>query len=620
MNLLKKMLVLFCAQLILCFSAHATPTSHIIQIPESEEDILYQKLEMISEFHKINTIAVYLISENFDIVNFTYSSTSTQHEALTEKRMYAGNISEIFLAIACLHLAQKNKLNLYDPISELLPEVQIKNNWKNAQPIQLINLLEHTSGLPNANRYFKTHISHHAFSNNNTFKGLQTNSPPDFGCNYSDYSYLLLTAILEKTSGTPFEELLNAVIFTPLEMTQTGFKPNAHKNQNKTSSGNKHSTLNVQLSLSSSINPVNSFFTTPSDIKKFLRWLLSEQSLSEKNQILNAFWMEQLRQAHSGVLGNLQAGFGCGPAFCFKEINGLSAYGRQSFSRHHMASVAVIPNANRAWLVIADTPIPKALEEIETLLGIHATQFFKVYFPQEWGADNDFYDSFPGFFKKATHKNRYTAILDNVFAYRRLHEEKDSLYLSGIFAKKQTIIPAGTNVFRKPGEVLPYIFIGDFHNQQVMASHEGVFEKSNAGVIFTRIALVLIVMALSFASLIFAGFKIIKRYFSQRERLCSITPQILILLSAISFLAFLILSVRFPFHLSSFQTFWLWVFRVLSWGIPAFTFLAGYSLMKFSYSFRNRTVFKVYTFSIVIHLFICLWFGYLGVLALNFPT
>lgn len=58
----------------------------------------------------------------------------------------AGSISKSMVATAVLLLVEEGRLNLYDPVRELVPEIEIQNPWTETDPVRVAHVLEHTAG------------------------------------------------------------------------------------------------------------------------------------------------------------------------------------------------------------------------------------------------------------------------------------------------------------------------------------------------------------------------------------------------------------------------------------------------------------------------------------------
>ena len=71
---------------------------------------------------------------------------ASDRHATPETLFRIGLISKAFVALSILMLADQGKLSLDDPVHNLAPEVWFENRWEASDPIQVVHLLEHTTG------------------------------------------------------------------------------------------------------------------------------------------------------------------------------------------------------------------------------------------------------------------------------------------------------------------------------------------------------------------------------------------------------------------------------------------------------------------------------------------
>ncbi len=116
-----------------------------------------------------------------------------------------GSISKSFVGMALHQLAAEGKLSLTDDIRKVLPDVALAPE----PPISLINLLEHSSGLPDGAPLFPRIGDGKLWS---AFK-------PGSAWSYSNTAYDLLGKVVEHFDNRPLAQSLEARILKPLGMT-----------------------------------------------------------------------------------------------------------------------------------------------------------------------------------------------------------------------------------------------------------------------------------------------------------------------------------------------------------------------------------------------------------------
>lgn len=140
-------------------------------------------------------------------------------------RFRLGSLTKQFTAASILLLEERGKLSTSDPIKKHMPDAPAA--W---DAITLHHLLTHTSGIPNFT----------ALKEFSALKGTATtvdksiavfrDKPLDFPAgdkmSYSNSGYMVLGHVIEKLSGQSYEAFLQANIFTPLGLADSGYDSN----------------------------------------------------------------------------------------------------------------------------------------------------------------------------------------------------------------------------------------------------------------------------------------------------------------------------------------------------------------------------------------------------------
>jgi CubicO group peptidase (beta-lactamase class C family) len=125
----------------------------------------------------------------------------------------------IVTALCIMLLIEDGKLNVNDPIAKHLAAF----SRKETEDITIAQLLTHTGGFI-ADNPLKDYQAGKDKAWQNLF-ALKPIATPGSKFTYSDVSYILLGAIVEKASDTPLDRFAKKRIFDPLGMKETGFNP-----------------------------------------------------------------------------------------------------------------------------------------------------------------------------------------------------------------------------------------------------------------------------------------------------------------------------------------------------------------------------------------------------------
>ncbi|HON18914.1 MAG TPA: serine hydrolase domain-containing protein [Salinivirgaceae bacterium] len=167
---------------------------------------------------------VILVSHYNNIIFEQYHTR--KHKYITDtvfpnSRFQIASVSKQFTAVAILQLYERGLINLDDTIQKFIPEFPYKN-------ITIHSLLCHRSGLPNYIYYLSARTTDHNLPvPPDTLLSMWTKHPPAIyfqpghRFKYSNTGYVILSMIVERVSGLPFEEYLRKNIFEPLQMNET---------------------------------------------------------------------------------------------------------------------------------------------------------------------------------------------------------------------------------------------------------------------------------------------------------------------------------------------------------------------------------------------------------------
>jgi CubicO group peptidase (beta-lactamase class C family) len=132
------------------------------------------------------------------------------------------SVTKTFTALAILQLAEKEKLNIDDPIKKYLP------NFPYGSDVKIWQLMTHTAGVPNPNPLNWIHLdSEHKNFNRTEFfdqifqKYPRLKSQPNEKFSYSNLGYVLLGRLIEKLSDQKYEDYIKEWIINPLELYPT---------------------------------------------------------------------------------------------------------------------------------------------------------------------------------------------------------------------------------------------------------------------------------------------------------------------------------------------------------------------------------------------------------------
>ncbi len=230
--------------------------------------------QQMDEFHLAGITAV-MVRDGYVLFQkgYGYSDLKNQIPVDPKKTLFRiGSTTKLFTWTAVLQLVEQGKLDLNADINQYL-DFQIPDTFP--EPITLKHLMSHTAGFEQRayqalaltpdqiqplGKFLATHLPARVF-------------PPGQVSVYSDYGVDLAGYIVERVSGVPFNEYIEANILKPLGMTRTTLRqPVPSSLAIDMSNGYQYTTNGFQLANFELMNtvPSGAMSSTASDMARFM--------------------------------------------------------------------------------------------------------------------------------------------------------------------------------------------------------------------------------------------------------------------------------------------------------------------------------------------------------------
>lgn len=160
-----------------------------------------------------------------------FSNLAYQQPMHTNDQFRTGSVTKMFTAVVVMKLVEEGKLTLEDTLADLLPEVDGK--IPQAGEITLRHLLSHQSGLfdpPNESLRYQGDIINQpeAMYKKTVWQvleqyvfGKSLHFAPGSRYSYSNTNYWLLGLVAERLEQQPIQQIMQRMIFVPLNMQHT---------------------------------------------------------------------------------------------------------------------------------------------------------------------------------------------------------------------------------------------------------------------------------------------------------------------------------------------------------------------------------------------------------------
>lgn len=243
-----------------------------------------------------------LLSKGYDFADREQKIPNTP-----QTKFRIGSVTKQFTAMGILILQNQGKLIVQDRICAYLSECPVA--WEG---ITIHHLLTHTSGISNFTGfpdYNKTKATPSPPEKTiNRFLNRPLDFQPGERWSYSNSGYILLGSIIEQVSEQSYETFLQDNIFTPLEMTSTGYD----HNRDDLAIGYKDRFRKADFADMSIPFAAGGLYSTVEDLYRWDQALYTEQLLPQA--MLDEMFTPQAAIPNSGWLdsGSPESAYGYG--------------------------------------------------------------------------------------------------------------------------------------------------------------------------------------------------------------------------------------------------------------------------------------------------------------------
>lgn len=146
------------------------------------------------------------------------------HTPVTERSLFRiASMTKSFTAMAIMKLLEVGKLQLSDPASKYIPELDsVRYLTRDATPVTVYNLLTMSAGFPEDNPWGDRQLDDTDEELLALIKdGISFSNIPSQEYEYSNLGYAILGHIVSRVSGMPYQQYITRNILAPLDMENT---------------------------------------------------------------------------------------------------------------------------------------------------------------------------------------------------------------------------------------------------------------------------------------------------------------------------------------------------------------------------------------------------------------
>lgn len=196
--------------------------------PRATDDALRSALQAIRVRHGVPGLAA-AVFDRETVRAFGVGELQPGGNPVTpDSRFRAGQVSLLFTGITSAVLTTDGSMPADGELRRLAPEVDFHNPWSGERPVRVADLLAHRAGL-GAVHFRDVHAESPGqpllAGINSAFRALRLEYRPGEREQYSVVGHAIAAYLVEKASGFSYDEVLERMLFRPLEMNATLGRP-----------------------------------------------------------------------------------------------------------------------------------------------------------------------------------------------------------------------------------------------------------------------------------------------------------------------------------------------------------------------------------------------------------
>jgi CubicO group peptidase (beta-lactamase class C family) len=467
-------------------------------------------------------------------------------DATCDTEYRVGSISKSFVALALLKLQEEGKINIESRLQDVAPEIPVKNRWESANPVRIVNLLEHTAGFDDmeaAEVYnFKDRYD---FSLLEVFRRFQEPEdvrwPPSTRMSYSNPGFGIAGYLIEKTAGKPYDQYIRETILRPLGMTNADF-PFTEENKPLLATaydGDPPRALPGYPYIY--LRPAGDLKASPGELAKLVQFLLRRGKAGD-GQIVKPESIMRMESVETTLAAKNGLRLGYGLANYTGVTGGVVTHGHDGGIDGFISSYRYMPEQNWGYVVLLNST-----QSFQALLDLNqlAVDFLSKDFPKSQqpavSIPTGELEKFSGYYAPRAPRAQLLSFVDDLSGGLRIRVIHGQLTRSSLFGSPEVMVPVGKNFFRAEKEPeATSVFIADNQGGMVLSSQgmEGFSFGERTSIVWTygRITLLILCVALMATSLLFAIVWILRKVFGRMKDVQHMAVRAVPLLATLSFI------------------------------------------------------------------------------------
>jgi CubicO group peptidase (beta-lactamase class C family) len=365
------------------------------------------------------------------------------------------SITKSFVALGVMRLVEQGRLELDEPLRELMPEVEIGNRWASSDPITLAHALEHSAGFDDMrfNEWFGDDDTTPREALAINPRSREARWRPGSRMSYSNPGYTIAGHAIELATGEAWDRWLEREVLARLGMHTARFRRTPQLEQRLAMGYSRPGEAAPFLPLAHA--PAGSLLASPRELAQLVHfWLRRGAPLPSSRAgeaIVGPASLARIERTETLPYPGTDASYGLGN---YGDVgHAARARGHDGGLPGFLSAYRYFPELGVGYVMLLNgAHSPRAYVEIRALLFAYLARGRELPEPPRAPPDGEAIAAATGYYGFANPRIELFAFLERMFVGLDLRPAPEGIELELLTGGRIRLVPTGEGGFRHPLE------------------------------------------------------------------------------------------------------------------------------------------------------------------------
>lgn len=319
---------------------------------------LQEKVREVAEEHEVPGVAVGMVVGDSELYA-CHGVTSLENPLpVDEETLFQfGSTGKTFTATAIMRLVEQGTIELDEPVRTYVPELKLQDEDV-AEKVTVLQLLNHTAGWSgdfmedtgNGDDALARYVE--------LMADIAQVTPLGAEVSYNNASLSLAGRMIEKVTGSTFEQAIRDLLFEPLGLEESFFFPNEIMTRRFVAGHNQDADGTIRVArpwaLPRSGAPAGGISATVRDQLRWARFHLGDGRAPDGTRVLREDLLRRMQEPTVGMRGSA-LGDHVGISWLLKDVDGVRIVGHGGTTNGQHSDFLMVPDRDWALVMLTNS-------------------------------------------------------------------------------------------------------------------------------------------------------------------------------------------------------------------------------------------------------------------------